>query len=114
MTYDFRRSTCRGSATEILACKRRNQKIAFFHAFVTRKSLKLRLLVQMARKPLTPYVEMRFVMDMFSPSVYESTLYRVQEPVAPASGLQAEDGECTTLRDLAALGDRVLAARLIV
>lgn len=53
-------------------------------------------------------------MDMFSPSVYESTLYRVQEPVAPASGLQAEDGECTTLRDLAALGDRVLAARLIV
>ena len=53
-------------------------------------------------------------MDMFSPSVYESTFYRVQEPIVPASGVQAEDGECKALRDLAALGDRVLAARLIV
>ena len=59
-------------------------------------------------------VEMRFVMDMFSPSVYESTLYRVQEPIVPASGLQAEDSECRALRELVALGDRVLAARLIV
>ena len=59
-------------------------------------------------------VEMRFVMDMFSPSVYESALYRVQEPVVPASGAHAEDGECKALRELAALGDRVSAARLIV
>ena len=85
-----------------------------FAALVARKSLKLRLLVQMARKPLTPSVEMRFVMDMFSPSVYESTLYRVQEPIVPVSGTQAEDGERKALRDLAALNDRVLAARLIV
>ena len=53
-------------------------------------------------------------MDMFSPSVYESTLYRVQEPIVPVSGTQAEDGERKALRDLAALNDRVLAARLIV
>ena len=59
-------------------------------------------------------VEMRFVMDMFSPSVYELNLYRVHEPIVPASGAQAEDGECKALRDLAALSDRVSAARLIV
>ncbi len=53
-------------------------------------------------------------MDMFSPSVYESAHNRVQEPVAPASGAQAEDGECKALRELAALGDRVSAARLVV
>ena len=53
-------------------------------------------------------------MDMFSPSVYELNLYRVHEPIVPASGAQAEDGECKALRDLAALSDRVSAARLIV
>ena len=53
-------------------------------------------------------------MDMFSPSVYESALNRVQEPVGPASGASAEDGESKALRELAALGDRVSAARLIV
>jgi hypothetical protein len=68
----------------------------------------------MARKPLTLLVEMRFYMDMFSPSVYEFAHNRVQEPVVPASGAQAEDGECKALRELAALGDRVSAARLIV
>ena len=97
-----------------LTVRVKHKKVAAFAAFVTRKSLKTRLLVQMARKPLTTYVEMRFVMDMFSPSVYESTLYGVQDPIVPASGVQAEDGECRTLRELAALGDRVLAARLIV
>ena len=53
-------------------------------------------------------------MDMFSPSVYESAHNRVQEPIVPVSGVHAEDGECQALRDFAALGDRVLAARLIV
>ena len=53
-------------------------------------------------------------MDMFSPSVYEFAHSRVQELVVPASGAQAEDGECKALRELAALGDRVSAARLIV
>ena len=81
---------------------------------MSHKSLKLRLLIWMARKPLTLHVEMRFVMDMFSPSVYEFAHNRVQEPVVLASGAQAEDGECKALRELAALGDRVLAARLIV
>jgi hypothetical protein len=42
-------------------------------------------------------------MDMFSPSVYEFAHNRVQEPVVPASGAQAEDGECKALRELAAL-----------
>ena len=53
-------------------------------------------------------------MDMFSPSFSESAHNRVQEPVVPASGTQAEDAECKALRELAALGDRVSAARLIV
>jgi hypothetical protein len=87
---------------------------ANFRDVMSHKSLKLRLLIRMARKPLTLHVEMRFVMDMFSPSVYEFAHNRVQEPVVPASGAQAEDGECKALRELAALGDRVSAARLIV
>lgn len=53
-------------------------------------------------------------MDMFSPSAYESSQYRAQEPVVPASGASADDGECKALRELAALGDRVSAARLVV
>jgi hypothetical protein len=53
-------------------------------------------------------------MDMFSPSFYESAQKQVQEPVVPASGAQAEDGECKALRELALLGDRVSAARLVV
>ena len=114
MTYVFNPRACRGSATETTDSKGRTQKSCCISAFMSRNSLKLRLLVQVARKPLRRYVEMRFVMDMFSPSVYESTFYRVQEPIVPASGVQAEDGECKALRDLAALGDRVLAARLIV
>ena len=85
-----------------------------FHDVMSHKSLKLRLLIGMARKPLTLHVEMRFAMDMFSPNVYEFAHNRVQEPVAPASGALAEDGECKALRELAALGDRVSAARLIV
>ena len=32
-------------------------------------------------------------MDMFAPSTYEFALNRAQEPVAPASGASAEDGE---------------------
>jgi|GEM_PF-1242775 hypothetical protein len=53
-------------------------------------------------------------MDMFAPSTYEFALNRAQEPVAPASGASAEDGESKALRELAALGDRVSAARLVV
>ena len=53
-------------------------------------------------------------MDMFSPSVYEFAFFRAQEPIVPAPGAQGEDGECKALRELAALGDRVSAARLIV
>ena len=53
-------------------------------------------------------------MDMFAPNAYEFSLNRVQEPVAPASGASAEDGESKALRELAALGYRVSAARLVV
>jgi len=53
-------------------------------------------------------------MDMFAPNTYEFALNRAQEPVAPASGASAEDGESKALRELAALGDRVSAARLVV
>ena len=57
---------------------------------------------------------MRNVMDMFSPHAYELALNRAQEPVVPVSGALADDGESKALRELAALGDRVSAARLIV
>ena len=53
-------------------------------------------------------------MDMFSPHAYELALNRAQEPVVPVSGTLADDGESKALRELAALGDRVSAARLIV
>jgi len=53
-------------------------------------------------------------MDMFAPNTYEFALNRAQEPVAPASGASAEDGESKALRELASLGDRVSAARLVV
>ena len=53
-------------------------------------------------------------MDMFSPYAAEFAHNRAQEPVAPASGALADDGESKALRELAALGDRVSAARLIV
>ena len=53
-------------------------------------------------------------MDMFSPHTYELVLNRVQEPVVPVSGALADDGESKAIRELAALGDRVSAARLIV
>ena len=59
-------------------------------------------------------VAKRFVMDMYSPSTYELTLQQVQEPVVPVSGALADDGESKALRELALLGDRVSAARLVV
>ncbi|MBL8308821.1 MAG: hypothetical protein JNL19_00220 [Burkholderiales bacterium] len=53
-------------------------------------------------------------MDMFAPSTYEFSLEKAPEHVVPASGVLAEDGESKALRELAALGDRVFAARLVV
>jgi hypothetical protein len=52
-------------------------------------------------------------MDMFFPTASESTWKQAQQPVVPASGALAEDGENKALRELAALGERVSAARLV-
>jgi hypothetical protein len=52
-------------------------------------------------------------MDMFFPNASEATRQRAQEPIGPASGALADDGENKALIELAALGDRVSAARLI-
>ncbi len=52
-------------------------------------------------------------MDMFFPNAAEATRNQAQQPVVPASGVLADDGESKALRELAALGDRVSAARLI-
>jgi hypothetical protein len=57
---------------------------------------------------------MRFVMDMFFPNAVEVTWHQAQQPIAPASGVIADEGESKALRELVALGERVSAARLVV
>jgi hypothetical protein len=52
-------------------------------------------------------------MDMFFPNAAEVSRHQVQQPVVPVSGVLADEGENKALRELAALGDRVSAARLI-
>jgi hypothetical protein len=52
-------------------------------------------------------------MDMFFPNATEATRNQVQQPIVPATGALADEGESKALRELAALGDRVSAARLI-
>jgi hypothetical protein len=59
-------------------------------------------------------VEMRFVMDMFFPNASEVSWNQAQQPIVPASGVTADDGENKALRELVALGERVSAARLVV
>lgn len=52
-------------------------------------------------------------MDMMFPNAAEFSQTQVQQPVVRASGVLADEGENKALRELAALGDRVSAARLI-
>jgi hypothetical protein len=57
---------------------------------------------------------MRFVMDMYYPNTAIVSWTQAQQPVAPASGVIADEGESKALRELAALDERVSAARLVV
>ncbi len=52
-------------------------------------------------------------MDMYFTNAVEFSQHKAQQPVVPASGALADEGESKALRELAALGDRVSAARLI-
>ncbi|MBS0312637.1 MAG: hypothetical protein IT523_00980 [Burkholderiales bacterium] len=52
-------------------------------------------------------------MDTFTPRTDEFALQGAQQGVVPASGASADDGESKALRELAALGERVSAARLV-
>ncbi|MGL5001815.1 MAG: hypothetical protein ACRDAM_02635 [Casimicrobium sp.] len=87
-----------------------------FPVFVTalsHNSLKMRLYLRLAWKPLYGHRHSEVVMDMFFPNSVEFAQHQVQQPIGPASGALADDGENKALRELAALGDRVSAARLI-
>jgi hypothetical protein len=57
---------------------------------------------------------MRFVMDMYYPNTAIVSWTQAQQPIAPASGVIADEGESKALRELAALDERVSAARLVV